>query len=175
MLEIAEKELFEGHQMSGTDPETGLATAAAVALEDGPGRARSEPEQLDLLGLPPINNGKQIVVPRPGQRGRGRRTQEWIDHLLTSGKYPSPLETLLALGNVSIIELARSLGCDNLAAAQLKVKALEIVLPFLHPRLSAVEILPPGDPKGGIPSRLELAGEVIDVVGADEVEDEPQP
>jgi hypothetical protein len=161
--------------MSGTDPQTGLATAAGLALKDQAARPAPEPEQLDLLGLPPINNGQQIVAPRPGQRGRGRRTQEWIDHLLTSGKYPSPLETLLALGNISVIELAKSVQCSTHEAVLLKVKCLEVVLPFLHPRLSAVEIVPPGDPKSGIPSRLELAGEVIDVVGADEVEDEPEP
>ena len=147
--------------MADDSPQKGLASAAAVALADQPARPGSEPEQLDLLGLPPINNGQQIVTPRPGQRGRGRRSQEWIDHLISSGRYSSPLEKLLAYGNVPIIELAKSLGCDYMAAAQFQVKCLEIVLPFLHPRLSSVEVRPAGDPLSGQSSTLSILGGAI--------------
>jgi hypothetical protein len=47
------------------------------------------------------------------------------------------LETLLALGNISVTELAKSVLCSTHDAVMLKVKCLEIFLPhaiedFLH-------------------------------------------
>src|SRR5215472_4720608 len=132
--------------MADGRPEQGLATAAGLALENQPAQPGPEPEQLDLLGLPPINNGKDVVVPRGTRAGiRNRRTAEWQEYLLT--KYPSPLEGLLAMGNLPIAELAKSLSCSLRDAAMIVIKCREVTLPYLHPRLSSVEVTRPGEPK----------------------------
>ena len=139
--------------------ESGLTTAARLTLSGQPERpGPAEPEQLDLLGLPG-SNGQDVTVHAAGRGSRAgirnRRTQEWIDHLLS--RYPSPLEGILALGNVPVLELCKSLSCSAKDAVLIKVKCLEIATPYLHPKLQSVELInSPGDPRGSAADRLIL-------------------
>jgi hypothetical protein len=142
--------------------EDGFRSAAKTALTTQPAPPAAA-EQLDLLGMPSYRDPKtgQEVTPRPqGGRpagSRNRRTDEWIAHLL--GRYPSPLEGLLQMGNLGIDELARSLECTRLDAAKLKAFALKEAAPYLHARLSSVEVKAPGDPASGIGAPLILEAE----------------
>jgi hypothetical protein len=67
--------------------------------------------------------------------------------------------------------LAKSAGLTMHHALLIKIKCLEIVLPYLHPRLSAIEVRQPGDDRGGVPSTLSLS-EVIEHVERDVERDE---
>jgi hypothetical protein len=142
--------------------EDGFRSAAKTALATQPPPA-AEPEQLDLLGMPAYRDPKSghEVIPRPqGGRppgARNKRTDEWIAHLL--GRYPSPLEGLLQMGNMRIDDIARSLECTRLDAAKLKAFALKEAVPYLHARLSSVEVKPAGDPASGIGAPLILEAE----------------
>jgi hypothetical protein len=142
--------------------DDGFRSAAQTALATQPAPPAG-PEQLDLLGMPSYRDAKtgQEITPRPqGGRpagSRNRRTDEWIAHLL--GRYPSPLEGLLQMGNLGIDELARSLECTRLDAAKLKAFALKEAAPYLHARLSSVEVKAPGDPASGIGAPLILEAE----------------
>ena len=141
--------------------EDGLRTAAKTALATQ--EAPAVPEQLDLLGMPTYRDAKtgQEIAPRPqGGRppgSRNRRTDEWIAHLL--GRYPSPLEGLLQMGNLRVDELSRSLECSRLEAAKLKAFCLKEATPYLHARLSSVEVKPAGDPASGVGAPLILEAE----------------
>jgi hypothetical protein len=150
--------------------EDGFRSAAQTALATQPAPPAAA-EQLDLLGMPSYRDPKtgQEITPRPqslplakaaGGRpagSRNRRTDEWIAHLL--GRYPSPLEGLLQMGNLGIEALARSLGCTLLDAAKLKAFCLKEAAPYLHARLSSVEVKAPGDPASGVGAPLILEAE----------------
>ena len=142
--------------MADHDPLSGLDAGARAALAQQPDRPGRQPEQLDLLGLPPINNGQDLVVPRGSRAGiRNRRTQEWGDYLLS--RYESPLEIMVAMSNLPVAELARSAHCTLERALAIKLKAAELATPYLHPRLASIDVAlsKPGHP-GGVAAQLRL-------------------
>lgn len=161
--------------------EQGLNAAAQQLMTTQPERP-DQPEQgeLDFLGMPSYRNdeGKNVrpqPIPLPDTvRGRGsragirnRRTEEWIDYF--AHRYRMPLEGLMAIGNLAVEEIRRSLSCTALEAMHIKIRALESAAPYLHSKLSSIEVKPAGTP-GGAPSTLtidsaewqELAAETAD-------------
>src|SRR5262249_12831841 len=124
--------------------EQGLVTAAHLVVQpDRPPRRRAEQLDLDFLGMPAYQDrgGAQVVpVPerlddpaenesedgrRRGSRAgiRNKRTEEWLAYF--AQRYRSPVENLLAMGNMSIEELSRSLRCSALEAANIKIRCNE--------------------------------------------------
>jgi hypothetical protein len=114
-----------------------------------------EEPTLDLLGLPAIEKSANLSRAGRGRPpgARNRSTREWLDYL--SRKYGSPLEVLAQMARAPTDQLARELGCTRLEAYVQKRHAAESLAPFLHPRLSSVELYPPGHPAGP-PSLLSL-------------------
>jgi hypothetical protein len=94
----------------------------------------------------------------PGQRNR--RTQEWIDFLLS--RFRSPLEELLAIGTKDVEEIRKDYKLDAVQALQVKIKCLEACLPHLHPRLAAMEVKVPGSLEGA-PVLLTLESEALEI------------
>lgn len=108
---------------------TGLA---AVLAEAGAGTAvlPKEAEQLDLLGLRDVPEGKRGRGRPPGARNRG--VQEVADYLLS--KYRDPLETLVQMAGAGVEELTAALGCSRLEAWQEMQRAAVAALPYLRQR-----------------------------------------
>lgn len=114
---------------------TGLS--AVLAEMDASGAApAAEPEQLDLVGLPPPRPGARFVdKPRGAGRppgARNKRTQAWADFLLA--RYASPLEVLMQIATAPVDELVAKLGCKPLEALGEKRLAAIGALPYLHQR-----------------------------------------
>jgi hypothetical protein len=62
--------------------------------------------------------------------------------------------------------LAKELGCSRLDALREKRACWAAAAPFVHPKLSTVEIKPVGSPAGDpvdLPFAAEIEGEVVDV------------
>jgi hypothetical protein len=130
---------------------------------------------VDLLGLPQTAAARDKIVGQ-NNAGKGRprgvhnhRTQEWINYLLA--RYPSPLEGAVQMANSPVEALARELHCSRLEAAKIKVQAMMASIPYLHSRLSSVELKPPGAP-GGPPVDLPFSDleEAIDITPASVVQ-----
>jgi hypothetical protein len=145
---------------------------------------------LDFLGMPAYRDehGAQVVpvperldmMPRPldetGDRRRGsragirnRRTEEWLAYF--GNKYRSPVENMLAMGNMSIDALCKSLRCTPLEAAHIKIKCNEAAAPYIHAKLASIEVRPAGTVESGVASTLMIEGgllETIDVMAEDD-------
>lgn len=150
------------------DPEQGLATAARLALGERGAAPGPDEDQLDLpglLGLPAANTtvNEVTVARRPGTRAGilNKRTTDWLEYFSKRG-YRLPIENLMALANLGVEELAKRLHCSPLEAINVIIRVNSEVAPYLHPRLSAIELKPPGE-LGGRPSTLEIEGSLVDV------------
>jgi len=162
--------------------EQGLASAARVSLAEGGAPPNPVEEQLDLpglLGLPPaantVNNKEKQVVPlrKPGTRAgiRNRRTEEWLDYFSNRG-YRLPIESLMAVANLGVDELAKRLCCSALEAMNVIIRVNAEVAPYLHPRLASIEFRARGEP-GGRSSTLEIEGSLVDVTPENSLPDAP--
>jgi hypothetical protein len=173
--------------------DQGLATAARELLATQPSAPeRAEQLDLDFLGMPAYreeSTGAQIVpvperldrVPEfrdldePRRRGtragvRNRRTEEWLAYFAT--RYRSPVENLLAMGNMSIEELCKSLRCSPLEAANIKIRCNAEAAPYTHAKLATIEIKPPGTPGGGA-STLAIEGGLVETIVVTPEDDSP--
>jgi hypothetical protein len=132
-----------------------------------------EEPTLDLLGLPAIEKSANLSRAGRGRPpgARNRTTRDWLEYL--GRKYGSPLEVLAQMARAPTDQLAKELGCTKLEAYVQKRHAAESLAPFLHPKLSTVELYPPGHPMGP-PSLLSLTpqdwAEIPDTVVEDVVE-----
>jgi hypothetical protein len=145
------------------DRPSGLLTAVQLALraetaQPVEGEEEQEPV-LDLLGLPDLDAvPKRANLARAGKGrppgARNHSTQFWCDYIIK--KYGSPLEVLAQMMRAPIVGLARELGCSRFDAYTEKRKAAEALAGYMHAKLSSVAIYPPGDPRGGISSRLAI-------------------
>jgi hypothetical protein len=144
-----------------------LMTATRLILEAQQPEADEEEPTLDLLGLPAVERSANLSRAGRGRPpgARNRTTRDWLDYL--SRRYGSPLEILAQMARAPVDELARELGCTRLDAYVQKRHAAESLAPYLHPKLSSVEVHPPGHPAGP-PSLLTLVSqdwaEVTDAV-----------
>jgi hypothetical protein len=133
-------------------PPPAAGPARAMVVDD------HEVAAADLLGLPETAVARQAVV-KLNNAGKGRprglrnhKTEYWINYL--TRRYASPLEVLAQLANAPIDTLARELHCSRLDAVREKRHAAEALAPYLHQRLSVVELHPPGAP--GMPVSLSM-------------------
>jgi len=134
------------------DRQRGLQVALEEALDRQAVSPPAAPIQLALLdGVGDVNHKGNAGKGRPPGR-RNRRTEEWLEYF---SKYPSPIELLLRTAAAPLDEFSRVLGCSKHEAIKLQIAAATAAAPFLHPRLSAFELHPPGHPKG-MPSTLVL-------------------
>src|SRR5262249_31154832 len=127
-----------------------LKTALQLTLADLAADAKEVDEPtVDLLGLPETAAKRENLSNAGRGRPRGARnhsTQYWVDYIRR--KYCSPLEVLAQLATSPIDVLAREAGCSRLDALIQKRHAAEALSPYLHPKLSSIEIAPPGSPGG---------------------------
>jgi hypothetical protein len=135
------------------DHQRGLRVALEEALDRRAGSPPpAAPTQLALLDeVGDVNHKGNAGKGRPPGR-RNRRTEEWLEYF---ARYPSPIELLLRTAAAPLDEFSRELGCSKHEAVKLQIAAATAAAPFLHPRLSAIELHPPGHPDG-IPSTLIL-------------------
>jgi hypothetical protein len=134
------------------DDQRGLRVALEEALDRQAGSPPAAPTQLALLDeVGVVNHKGNAGKGRPPGR-RNRRTEEWLEYF---SKYPSPIELLLRTAAAPLDEFSRELGCSKQEAIKLQIAAATAAAPFLHPRLSAIELHPPGHPDG-MPSTLTL-------------------
>lgn len=112
----------------------GLKTALDALAPTASGPV-AEPEQLDLLGLPVTPAAQALAEKRgPGRPpgARNKRTEAWAEYLLA--RYGSPLEVLMQIANMPIVELVAGLGCSALEALQEKRHAAIALAPYIHQR-----------------------------------------
>lgn len=108
----------------------------AVMAEMRPeGAVEDDGEQLDLLGLKPVD---AIIGAQRSGRGRpagakNRRTAEWADYL--GKRYGDPREVLAQMMVQPAEVLAKQLGCSALEAWQEKRHAAVALLPFVASRM----------------------------------------
>ena len=122
----------------------GLVTAAQQLLATQPS-APEPAEQLDpdFLGTPAhreeSTDATRVPVPERldtvpesrhldepqgrRRRGRDRRTEEWLAYF--ANRYRSPVENLLAMGDMGIEELCKSLRQCGLQGLELELRCLE--------------------------------------------------
>lgn len=134
--------------------ELGAGAAPAVAE----GQDGLFPDPATPLSLPPSS----ALAPGKRTRGRGRRTQEWVDYILS--RYRSPLIGLAEIAARPVRQLAEELelyarspvtglliydldgqpvlrGDAILEAAKLQKSALEALAPYLHSKQpQAIEV-----------------------------------
>jgi hypothetical protein len=119
---------------------------------------RFDPEEFqtaDLLGLPKVAEKRaRVIAENNAGKGRprgqhNRKTQAWVEHILR--RYPSPLETLAQIQASPIDVLATELRCSRLEAMTQKRHAAEALAPFVHQKLTAVEVVPPPEPLHLVP------------------------
>jgi hypothetical protein len=103
--------------------------------------------RLDLFGLPVTSEARGIGRPLGS---RNRSTREWIKKWLVD--YGSPIEGMLQLANVPVEEVAKKYQCSLYKAAMLQQRCREEAAPYLHPRLTSIELPAPGS----------LTGEAVD-------------
>jgi hypothetical protein len=119
----------------------------------------------DLLGLPTVAAKREAAV-FANNAGKGRprgirnhKTEQWLDYL--TRRYASPLEVLAQIANAPVDALAAELHCSRLEALREKRSAATALAPFLHSKLAVLELRPPGDPRGSIPSTLVLQAQEV--------------
>ena len=156
-----------------SDPNPLMTATRLILQEQQPEADDGEPVVLDLLGLPEVERNSNLTRAGRGRPlgARNRTTRDWLDYL--SRRYGSPLEILAQMARAPTDELAQELGCTRLDAYVQKRRAAESLAPYLHPKLSSVEVHPPGHPAGP-PSLLTLViqdwAEVTDAAVEEPVE-----
>ena len=142
----------------------GLAAALKVSTaahpSAPPGTAEEQLDLHELLGLRkpapvPTANCNQMPARRggPGRPPgvRNRRTEEWINYLLS--KYTSPVEVMLRVANMGVEDLRGALSCSAAEALEIILKAANYSAPFVHARSPEIGII--ADPAkvawGGVP------------------------
>ncbi len=97
-------------------------------------------EQLPLLPAAELDEpAEKIDPPADGARGpgrprgaRNRRTEEWVDYLLS--RYRSPLIALAETYSRPVAVLAAELNTSRLEAFKLQISAAKELAPYLHQR-----------------------------------------
>ena len=155
--------LNEALVLAGAPPEQPTQLELEVATpkhEPRPQVETGDCRTADLLGLPTVAAKREAAV-FVNNAGKGRprgirnhKTEQWLDYL--TRRYASPLEVLAQIANAPVDALATELRCSRLEALREKRHAAEALAPFLHSKLATLELRPPGDPRGGIPSTLFL-------------------
>lgn len=147
------------------------AITAVELVHDGSAPV-SEPEQLDLLGLPVgvAANGEVLRKAGPGRPAgsRNKRTEAWAEFLLS--RYASPLEVLAQIATERVDVLAASLGCGKLEALQEKRHAAIALAPYLHQRqavavdVSGVQPIELHLHRGGVTATGGVVGRIVEVL-----------
>jgi hypothetical protein len=137
-------------------------------LDLGAGDQEREDPVEDLVGLTKLDASRSLVA---GNAGKGRprgvhsyKTERWIRYI--TGRFGSPVEGMMQIAALPLEALAKELGCSRLDALREKRACWAAAAPFVHPKLSTVEIKPVGSPAGDpvdLPFAAEIEGEVVDV------------
>ena len=118
------------------------ARAAAAARLAPP--AVPAPAQLRLLGvLPEAAAAEAARGPGRPAGASNKSAAAWRDYL--TRRYGHPAEGLARLASVDVLQLASILQCTRLEAAQLVQRALAELLPYVQPKLAAVQVQLDGD------------------------------
>ena len=128
---------------SGGGKETGIAGAIRQrheAIERAMAEEGAVPAQLPLLPLREDGSAvDEATDPSDGEVSRGpgrppgarnRRTQEWVDYILS--KYPSPLEALASTYARPVEALAKELNCSRADAYKIQQQAAVNLAPYIH-------------------------------------------
>jgi hypothetical protein len=126
----------------------------------------------DLWGLPKSAAVRQEICRASNNQGnrdgrprgiRNHKTEWWLNYLLR--KYSSPLETLLQFCSSPVHTLAAELGCSKREAAQMKLHALSTALPYVHARLTSIQLKMPGSPGMPVPLSMTALAHGLDSLG----------
>ena len=119
----------------------GMKSAVELAMKAGDGASLpgDQAQQLSLIEpvTPPGNQPEAVQEALLRARGRppgarNRRTEEWVEYLMT--RYTSPLEGLLRLATMTLEEIMAEAKCKRLEALQERRHAMIAALPYIHQR-----------------------------------------